>query len=65
MIFDLSAGEVLHVGEVATLTVLAVEGDLICLGLETAEGVRSTAGDVSKDSNGASRTQGVHTWTLN
>jgi hypothetical protein len=37
MIFNLSPGEVIQIGDGITLTVLAVEGDLIRFGLETPE----------------------------
>jgi sRNA-binding carbon storage regulator CsrA len=65
MIFNLSAGEVLRIGDVATFTVLAVEGDLVHLRLETAEGVRSAVGEVGKDCTGASCTQRASTWAWN
>jgi hypothetical protein len=65
MIFNLSAGEVLRIGEVATLTVLAVEGDWIHLRLETAEGVRSAADEVGRDSTAASGTQRADIWAWN
>ena len=35
MIFNLSAEEAIHIGPAVTLTVLAVEGDLVYFGLET------------------------------
>ena len=37
MVYDLSPGEVVHIGNAVALTVLAVEGDLIRFGLETPE----------------------------
>jgi hypothetical protein len=37
MIFKLSPGEVIHIGAAVTLTVLAVEGELVRFGLETPE----------------------------
>ena len=37
MVFTLSPGEVIHIGDAVTLTVLAVVGDLIRFGLETPE----------------------------
>jgi hypothetical protein len=40
MIFNLSAGEAIHIGPAVTLTVEAVEGDLVYFGLETLEGER-------------------------
>jgi sRNA-binding carbon storage regulator CsrA len=65
MIFNLCAGEVLKIGDVVTMTILAVEGDLICLGLETAGGVSSTIEDVSKIDNGANCKQKGNWWELN
>ena len=38
MFLDLSSGEVIHIGAAVTLTVLAIEGDLVHFGLETLEG---------------------------
>jgi sRNA-binding carbon storage regulator CsrA len=38
MVFDLSPGDVVRIGEAVTLTVLAVEGELIRVGLESPEG---------------------------
>jgi len=38
MVYDLSPGDVIHIGDAVTLTVLAVEGDLIRFGLETPDG---------------------------
>ncbi len=49
MLFDLSAGEVIHIGGAITLTVLAVEGDLIRFGLETPEGESPGADDTGQD----------------
>jgi hypothetical protein len=37
MIVTLSPGKAIHIGDTITLTVLAVEGDLIRFGLETPE----------------------------
>jgi hypothetical protein len=37
MWYDLSPGDVIHIGETVTLTVLAVEGKLIHFGLESPE----------------------------
>jgi hypothetical protein len=48
MVFNLSAGEVIHIGDAVTLTVLAVEGDLIRFGLETPERASPGAGDTGK-----------------
>jgi hypothetical protein len=53
MIFNLSAGEVIHIGDSVTLTILAVEGDLIRFGLETPAEASPGAGDVSKDDEAA------------
>jgi hypothetical protein len=38
MIFNLSSGEVIHIGAAVTLTVVGIEGDLVLLGVETLEG---------------------------
>jgi Global regulator protein family len=38
MVFDLSSGEVVHIGDGVTLTILAVEGDSIQFGLESEDG---------------------------
>jgi hypothetical protein len=35
MVYDLSPGDVLHIGDAVTLTVVAVEGNLIRFGVET------------------------------
>jgi hypothetical protein len=37
MVFDLSPGDVVHIGDAVTLTVLAIEDDLIRVGLEFPE----------------------------
>jgi hypothetical protein len=38
MVFELSPGEVVYIGDDVTLTVLTIEDDLICVGLESPEG---------------------------
>jgi hypothetical protein len=48
MIFNLSSGEVIHIGATITLTVLAVEGDLVHFGLETMEEETLGADDTYK-----------------
>jgi hypothetical protein len=48
MLFNLSPGEVIHIGDAVTLTVLAVEGDLIRFGLETLEGANPGTGEIGK-----------------
>lgn len=48
MVFDLSPGEVIHIGAAVTLTVLAVEGDLVRFGLETPEGENPGADDTGQ-----------------
>jgi hypothetical protein len=35
MVYDLSPGDVLHIGDVVTLSVVAVEGNLARFGLES------------------------------
>ena len=44
MVYDLSPGDVLHIGDAVTLTVVAVEGNLVHLGLESPEGACPDAG---------------------
>ena len=44
MVYDLSPGDVLHIGDAVTLTVMAVEGNLIRFGLELPDGERPDAG---------------------
>jgi Global regulator protein family. len=53
MIVNLSRGDVIRIGEAVTLTVLAVESDLIRFGLETPERKRPGAGDIGKGFNEA------------
>jgi sRNA-binding carbon storage regulator CsrA len=65
MIFDLSPGGVIHIGEAVTLTVLAVEGDLIRFGLETPEGASPSAGEVGKDSEAADLKHRRNRWEWN
>ena len=38
MVYDLSPGDVIHIGETVTVTLVAVEGNLIHFGLESPEG---------------------------
>ena len=38
MVYDLSPGDVMYIGDAVTLTVVAVEGNLIHFGLESLEG---------------------------
>jgi sRNA-binding carbon storage regulator CsrA len=65
MIFNLCAGEVLKIGDDITLTILAVEGDMIRLGLETAGKVSSTVEYVNRIDNGESCKQRGSWWELN
>ena len=44
MVSDRSPGDVLHIGDAVTLTVVAVEGDLIRFGLESPDGECPGAG---------------------
>jgi hypothetical protein len=60
MVYDLSPEDVLHIGDAVTLTVLAVEGDLIRFGLEPPDGERPDAGPERQQ---ADPTQGW--WELN
>ena len=64
MFFTLSPGEAIHIGDAVTLTVLAVEGDLIHFGLETPEGASPDAGDVGKDSEEADLKHRRNGWEL-
>jgi hypothetical protein len=65
MIFTLSAGEVLHIGDAVTLTVLSVEGDLIRLVLETPDGSMWSAGDLGTESEVARFRHRQQRWELN
>ena len=60
MVYDVSPGDVIHIGETVTLTLVAVEGNLIHFGLESAEGKRPDAGPACQHDNPA---QGW--WELN
>ena len=44
MVYDLSPGDVIHIGDAVTLTVVAVEGNLIRFGLESPESECPDAG---------------------
>jgi Global regulator protein family len=44
MVFTLSAGDVIRFGDAVTLTVVAVEGDLVRFGLESPGGECPAAG---------------------
>ena len=63
MTFNLSPGEVIHIGDAVTLTVLAVEGDLIHFGL--LKGASPGASDVGKDSEEADLKHRWNWWKLN
>jgi hypothetical protein len=65
MLFTLSAGEVIHIGDSATLTVLSVEADLIRLVLETPDGSISSAGDVGTVSEAGRFKRWQQRWELN
>lgn len=41
MVYDLSPGDVVHIGDAVTLTVVAVDGNLIRFGLEAPDGEES------------------------
>ena len=51
MVYDLSPGDVVHIGDAVTLTVMAVEGDLIRFGLESPEGASPDAGGEPSDTD--------------
>jgi hypothetical protein len=65
MIFDLSPGDAIHVGDAVTLTVLAMEGDVIRFGLEAPEGASPGAGAVGKDVKAADLKGRRNGWELN
>jgi sRNA-binding carbon storage regulator CsrA len=65
MIFDLSAGDAIHIGDAVTLTVLAVEDDLIRFGLETPEEGSPGAGEIGKDNEAADLKHGPNGWESN
>jgi sRNA-binding carbon storage regulator CsrA len=65
MIFNLSPGDVIHIGYAVTLTVLAVEGDLIRIGLETPERKSSGAGEIGKGCDEADLKQRLNVWQWN
>ena len=60
MVYDLSPGDVLYIGDVVTLTVLAVDDNLIRFGLESPDGERP---DADTDCREADPKQGW--WELN
>ena len=51
MVYDLSPGDVLHIGDAVRLTVVAVEGNLIRLGLESPDGECPDAGTDGQQAN--------------
>ena len=60
MLYDLSPGDVMHIGETVTLNVVAVEGNLIRFGFESPDGGCPGAGT---DGQQADPKQGW--WELN
>jgi hypothetical protein len=48
MVYDLSPGDVIHIGDAVTLTVVAVEGNLIRFGLESPQAGYPDAGPDSQ-----------------
>ena len=65
MLFNLSAGEAIRIGEAVTLTVLAVEGDLVRFGLETPEGESPGADDTGQGCAEADLKQRRNEWEWN
>jgi hypothetical protein len=65
MVFTLTPGEAIQIGDVITLTVLAVEDDLIRLGLEAPEGASPLPGDAGKDNEEADPKHRWNGWELN
>jgi hypothetical protein len=64
MIFNLTSGEVIHIGATVTLTVLTVEGDLVHFGLKTLEGESPGAEDIDKGYAEANLKQRRNRWEL-
>jgi hypothetical protein len=60
MVYDLSPGDVIHIGDAVTLTVVAVEDNLIRFGLESPSG---ECPDATSDGQLADRKQSW--WELN
>ena len=60
MVYDLSPGDVIHIGDAVTLTVMAVERNLIRFGLESPDGEHP---DADTDCREADPKQGW--WELN
>lgn len=44
MVYDLPPGDIIHIGDAVTLSVVAVEGNLICFGMESPNGGCPDAG---------------------
>jgi Global regulator protein family len=65
MFFTLSAGEVIHIGNAITLTVLAIEGDMIRFRLDEPNGASPGAPDVSMGNEQANLKHGRTGWELN
>ena len=65
MVFNLSPGEVIHIGDAVTLTVLAVEGDLVRFGLETPDGESPGADDTGKGCDEADLKPRPNGWEWN
>jgi hypothetical protein len=60
MVYDLSPGDVIHIGDTVTLTVVAVERNLFRIGLESPDGGHP---DADTDCREADPKQGW--WELN
>jgi hypothetical protein len=65
MLFDLTAGEAIHIGAAVTLIVLGAEGDLVRFGLETPEGESPGADDTGKGCYEADLKQRSKGWEWN
>ncbi len=65
MTVDLSPGEALRIGAAVTLTVPAVEGDLVRFGLGPPEGANPGAADTGGDSEQAGRQRRRDGWERN
>lgn len=65
MIFNLTSGEVIHIGANITLTVLAVKGDLVYFALERLEEESPGAEDIDKGYDEADLKPRWSRWELN
>jgi hypothetical protein len=65
MLITLTPGEAVHIGDAVTLTVLAVEGDLIRFALEAPEGGSPGAGNLALGGEQTDPRHKRNCWELN